>query len=890
VYHILYVDDEPDLLKTGKSFLELDGEFVVDTYTSASSCLSLLPFTNYDAIIADYQMPGLDGIEFLKKVRASGTRIPFILFTGRGREDVAIQALNAGADFYLQKGGDPDVQYTQLAHQVRQSIRQRRAEASLRESEERFSTMLQHVPSIAVQGYRMDGTTHYWNEASENIYGYTAEEAIGRNLVDLIIPPEMRDEVRKAIAYMSQTGQPIPASELSLMRKDGSRVAVFSSHAVIRKSDGELELFCIDIDLTGRKKTEEALQESEERFRILSEAALEGIMIHDRGVISDCNSRFAALFGYRPEEIIGRTGFEHLVTPDSRDTITRWNADGARGTVDITGIRKDGTQFFGEMASAGILWQGRPHTIVQVHDITSRKEGEWILLKQKEELNAAYGHLAAVEGELRRQYDLLAENENALREREDRFRTIFENSPYPISLNSIPGGKFLEVNSAFLRSSGYWESELIGKNPAEVGMISLMDLARLTSHFLVSGKIENVPLVIVGKEGRRVHVVFSTIPVTINNRAAVLTMAAEITKLKRVEEALLESEARFNKLARQINTVTWEVDARGLYTYVSEVSEAAWGYRPDELQGKVHCYDLHPESGHEAFRVATLAVFERNEPIRDLENPVRAKDGHIVWVSTNGIPLLNADGSLRGYQGNDTDITKRKLAEDRIRAALAEKEILLREVHHRVKNNFAGIIALISLQKSSLTDPANLSLLRDLETRVRSMALVHESLYLSDDLNHVNLEQYTKTLTQYIFQMYRAGPGIRCRIDVGDISMPIETAIPFGLVMNEIVTNALKHAFPASFSCMDERGEACTVAVSLHREGNDYLLTISDNGVGLPEEIDIAGSRSLGLYLIRFIVGHQLRGKLDISRAGGTSYTIRFPEPADQRRIPYEKV
>nr|WP_320161927.1 PAS domain S-box protein [uncultured Methanoregula sp.] len=160
-------------------------------------------------------------------------------------------------------------------------------ENALKESEERFRMLLQDVPSVAVQGYRMDGTTHYWNKASENLYGYTAEEAVGKNLLDLIIPPEMRDGVTQAIASMAETGIPLPAAELSLMKKDGSRVAVFSSHAIVRGSSGGMEMFCIDIDLTGRKQVEEALGKANRKLNLLS-----SITRHD------INNQLTVLQGY----------------------------------------------------------------------------------------------------------------------------------------------------------------------------------------------------------------------------------------------------------------------------------------------------------------------------------------------------------------------------------------------------------------------------------------------------------------------------------------------------------------------------------------------------------------------------------------------------------------
>jgi PAS domain S-box-containing protein len=144
----------------------------------------------------------------------------------------------------------------------------RQAEQSLHDSEARFRNLLQDVKSVSVQGYSPDGTTQYWNKASEVLYGYTAEEAIGRNLVDLIIPAEMKDIVKQAILQMAETGQPVPSSELSLVRKDGSMVSVFSHHAIIQVPGRKSELFCIDVDLSERKKAEDEIRKLNEILEV----------------------------------------------------------------------------------------------------------------------------------------------------------------------------------------------------------------------------------------------------------------------------------------------------------------------------------------------------------------------------------------------------------------------------------------------------------------------------------------------------------------------------------------------------------------------------------------------------------------------------------------------
>ncbi len=143
---VLYVDDETGLLDIGKIFLESLGHFSIDTATSACTAISLMNEKKFDAIVSDYQMPEMDGIEFLRRVRTSGSDIPFILFTGRGREEIAIQALNEGADFYLQKGGDPISQFTELAYKIRQAVSRRSAELALKESEKRLSDIINFLP------------------------------------------------------------------------------------------------------------------------------------------------------------------------------------------------------------------------------------------------------------------------------------------------------------------------------------------------------------------------------------------------------------------------------------------------------------------------------------------------------------------------------------------------------------------------------------------------------------------------------------------------------------------------------------------------------------------------------------------------------------------------
>jgi len=216
-----------------------------------------------DILLIDMNLPDGRATEMMN-CPAVERSFPLLIMTAHGNEQMAVSAMKAGALDYIVKSPET---FAGMPQTVERALREwrllqkhRQTERSLRESESRFRRLLQEIPSVAFQGYGMDGTVNYWNLASERLYGFTAQEAIGRNLLDLIIPEERREEKVHAMKWMSETGQAIPASEQTLLRKDGSPVTVFSCHAIVRKPGAPAELFCLDIDVSERKRNEEQLE------------------------------------------------------------------------------------------------------------------------------------------------------------------------------------------------------------------------------------------------------------------------------------------------------------------------------------------------------------------------------------------------------------------------------------------------------------------------------------------------------------------------------------------------------------------------------------------------------------------------------------------------------
>jgi PAS domain S-box-containing protein len=246
---------------------------------------------------------------------------------------------------------------------------------------------------------------------------------------------------------------------------------------------------------------------------------------------------------------------------------------------------------------------------------------------------------------------------------------------------------------------------------------------------------------------------------------------------------------------------------------------------------------------------------------------MRGDEQHIYDVAIS--PLLDWSGRTVSRVIVLRDITDRKRAEEKIRASLDEKEVLLREIHHRVKNNIQIISSLLSLQSQHIKDTRYIEMVKESQNRIKSMALIHEKLYQSENLANINFDKYIKTLLQGLVRSYGVNAArISVRTEIEDVSLDIDTAIPCGLIINELVSNALKHAFPGT-----RKGE---IAVLLCSDNEHITLTVTDNGVGIPDDVDIRTTTSLGLHLVTLLAEGQLDGEITVERTKGTAFHITF--------------
>ncbi len=316
MYTVLYVDDEPDDLEIGRIFLERDGQLRVETRSSAAAGLEALRERPYDAIVSDYQMPGMDGISFLRAVRSEFGDIPFLLFTGRGREEVAIAAINNGADRYLQKGGDPDVQYTELAHGIRQAVLRREAEKTLRRGEEQFRRLMDNAKDVVYRMTLPDGAYSFISRAAVEITGYAPEEFYADpGLLQRLVHPDWQDYLR-AMWNDLVAGVMPPSYEFQIIDRSGRTRWVNQRNVLVTGDDGRpVAIEGIATDVTRQKEAEQELRMSEQRFRRLFDQTPLGVALVGPDLrFQTVNPALCRMLGYTEEELVGRT-FSSVTDP-----------------------------------------------------------------------------------------------------------------------------------------------------------------------------------------------------------------------------------------------------------------------------------------------------------------------------------------------------------------------------------------------------------------------------------------------------------------------------------------------------------------------------------------------------------------------------------------------
>jgi len=365
------------------------------------------------------------------------------------------------------------------------------------------------------------------------------------------------------------------------------------------------------------------------------------------------------------------------------------------------------------------------------------------------------------------------------------------------------------------------------------------------------------------------------IAIALKNAWLYQSLQQELTERKQAEQSLRESERKLTVLLGNLPGMTYRCQNDWLWTmeYVSQGALDLTGYPASAivLNNQISFVDLiHPDDRQMVWDTVQGTLRERKR--FDLIYRIIAASGQTKWVLDRGLGIFSDQDELLAIEGFITDITERIEMEAQLKASLAEKEVLLKEVHHRVKNNLEVILSLADMQARRVQDEAARESFRVLQERIRTIALVHESLYRSHSLAFIPLQNYLQQLADNLSRAF-SSPGVRLIVDAEDVILGVDQAIPCGLIVTELVTNSMKYAFPNQDSHSSLNPPE--IRVQLRKEDNQIQLDISDNGVGLPPDFDPQQVKSLGLRLVKSLVG-QVHGTLEIWDHGGSHFRIKF--------------
>lgn len=347
----------------------------------------------------------------------------------------------------------------------------------------------------------------------------------------------------------------------------------------------------------------------------------------------------------------------------------------------------------------------------------------------------------------------------------------------------------------------------------------------------------------------------------------------DITDHNAARRLVRESEQRYRLLADNAIDVIWTADLEGQFTYVSPSILQLRGITPEEAL-RTTIEDAITPASYPVVRRALRAVVRdalagRNSDPVYLEVEQPRKDGTTVWTEVTTRVIFDEAGTPLGLLGVSRDVSLRRAYREQLEMSLRDKDVLLREVHHRVKNNLQVISSLLNLQADSYNDPQARALLKESQQRIRSMALVHEKLYRSPHVSDIDFPDYITTMTNELLRSADSGRVVTC-VTGDTIRLDIEKAIPAGLIVNELLTNALKHAFPPHV-----RDGKITVAVRHDGDGH-IALTVEDNGIGMPPDTKITEMRTMGMTVVHGLTA-QLDGTISVLPGPGTTFHLRFP-------------
>lgn len=736
----------------------------------------------------------------------------------------------------------------QLAEEVNQVLRQeidehRQTQEALRRSRQ-FARSLVESSLDMIMAADPEGRITEFNPAAQMRFGYELDEVMGASTNKLYTDPVEYARIQHELnSYGAFTG------EIRNLTKDGEVFTSFLAASRLFDEDGQfLGAMGVSRDITRMKRDREALQASEERYRDLFENATDLIQSVDpSGRFQYVNNAWKRALGYTDEEITGLT-LEDVMHPDHihtyRDRHTRVMDGESVERISTIFIGKEGQEVHVEGTTNLRTVEGRP--------VATRS-----IFRDMTHVDAAKAKVQEHEAKLRA---LFESSEHMFWTVDPQIKLTSYNRGYGDMIERLHG-KRPEINTdphvprklfAPEDYHRFWEEKY---GHAFAGRAIRFETDRIDQHGdRVSNEIFLSP--VFGPDGQVIEV---------------FGVGHEVTDQKHAEDLVRHQAARIKAIFENAaNVMIWTLDKDFKITSFNEhfqrTTQRRIGIFFTEGDDFIGTMREHVANGAAEPAISQFKAVRKGAP-QQFEVQLRGDDGRVIWVECFLNPIAG-DKGVKEISCMAYGITDRKEAELKLRQSLSEKEVLLKEVHHRVKNNLQVISSILSLQTAHVDgDERILELLRVSRDRIRSMSFIHESLYQNKDFSSIDLGTYIDGLSRNLVMSYSLTGNIALERDLKRVELVLDQAIPCGLILNELISNAFKHAFP--------KAQPGIVRIGLNLEGDRVSISVADNGVGLPEGFSPKNDGNLGLELVRTLVD-QLDGKLEVKAGQGVAYLLTF--------------
>ncbi|MBD2384518.1 PAS domain S-box protein [Cylindrospermum sp. FACHB-282] len=733
------------------------------------------------------------------------------------------------------------------------------------------------------------------NEAAVIQYGYSQAEFLQMQITD-ISPPE---DLPVLLEYLTQNLDYLNFSEKwRHTRKDGQNIIVEIITHSIEYAGYNARL--VDIrDITEYKRVEMTLQESEARFRAISQAIPIPLAIYRLadGLILYTNQEFIQTFRLSPESLVNLKASDLYQEPAEHQKILELFIKQAYLDNHEVQLKREDGSFFWALASLQALNFNRELAILTVfYDITDRKN-------------------AAVK----------------LQEQNEFLQTIFENIPLMIALIDI-NGKVQWVNQEWERLLG-WTFKYLETRDVFETLYPNLEERQYVINFIQSAqrvwgdfrtqaqngsvidtswtnvRLANGQTIGIGKDITARKQTEQALKAQVEREQLMRTIAERIRQSLNLQDILNATVQEVRALLKVERVIVFQFSSDMSGTVVAESVETGWTVAlGSDIQDR--CFQIGAgQEYHQGLRRAIANIYEAGltdchlnllaqfEVKANLVVPILVEvggenTGSRLW----GLLIAHQCSSTRDWEEHQLDLldqltvqiaiaiqqssifqqaqselAQRQKAEVKLRSALAEKEVLLKEIHHRVKNNLQIVSSLLQLQSHTIKDPEVIRALRESQNRIESISLIHKNLYTSPNIGQLDVFDYINNLAASLLISYQIQPGrIGLETNIDSVSLNVDQAIACGLIINELISNALKHAFPDQ--------QTGTINISLRNNTSSIEMTVQDNGIGLPDNLDLRNTVSLGLSLVYDLATEQLEGNITVERNQGTVFKIQFPQ------------